>query len=118
MTASARPYRRNSKAGPRAAARRAATPAPQLPSARPPMNTDSTIEVSAVVTPKLAMASRSQITSHTRLQNPETRKKTNHHRRFMGADSASGTKGALLGPGRALFLHTERVGDPRPRPGG
>jgi hypothetical protein len=39
------------------------------------MNIESTMETNAVVTPNLAMASRSQTTSYTKLQNPETTKK-------------------------------------------
>jgi len=44
------------------------------------MNIDTTIETMAVVTPKLAIASRSQTTSYTKLQKPETTKKTKYHR--------------------------------------
>jgi hypothetical protein len=44
------------------------------------MNIDSTMEAIAVVTPKLAIASRSHITSHTKLQKPETTKKIKYHR--------------------------------------
>jgi hypothetical protein len=53
------------------------------------MNIEITIEASAAVTPKLAMASRSQTTSYTRPQNPETTKKPKNHRKWMaGTPSA------------------------------
>jgi len=39
------------------------------------MNTERTIEVSAVVTPNCAIDSRNQMSSHKMLQNPETKKK-------------------------------------------
>ena len=39
------------------------------------MNTDSTIDTMAVVTPNCAMASRSQTSSYNTLQKPEMRKK-------------------------------------------
>ena len=45
---------------------------PQLPRARPAMNADSTMEVSALVTPNCAMAMRSQTTSST---SPRTRRR-------------------------------------------
>jgi hypothetical protein len=49
------------------------------------MNIEITMEASAVVTPKLAMASRSQTTSYTKPQNPEiTKKAKNHHN--LGAE--------------------------------
>jgi hypothetical protein len=38
------------------------------------MNTESTIEVSAVVTPNCAIDNRNQISSHRTLQNPDNRK--------------------------------------------
>src|SRR5215472_14847782 len=44
------------------------------------MNTESTIETIGVVTPNFAMLSRSQITSYTRPQNPETKKNAKKYR--------------------------------------
>jgi len=44
------------------------------------MNMDTTIETKSVVTPKLAIESRSQTISYTRLQKPEMTKKTKYHR--------------------------------------
>ena len=38
------------------------------------MKTESTIDTMGVVTPNFAMLRRSQITSYTRLQKPETKK--------------------------------------------
>src|SRR5271163_317701 len=50
-------------------------PLAQAPNPMPAMNTESTIETSALVTPKSAMAKRSQMISYRMLQNPETQKK-------------------------------------------
>ena len=44
------------------------------------MKTDNTIETIGVVTPNRAIASRSQTTSYTRLQNPEIRKNRKNQR--------------------------------------
>src|SRR5580658_10006102 len=43
------------------------------------MNTERTIDVSAVVTPNCAIESRNQISSHRTLQNPETKKNQKNH---------------------------------------
>ena len=43
------------------------------------MNMESTVETMAVVTPKSAIASRSQINSYRMLQKPEMKKNTNSH---------------------------------------
>jgi hypothetical protein len=53
---------------------------PMTPSPNPAMNVDRTMEAKAVVTPKLAIARRSQTTSYTRLQKPDTTKKMKYHR--------------------------------------
>ncbi len=55
------------------------------------MNIDSTMETIAVVMPKLAMASRSQTTSYTKLQNPETTKKRKYQRIFGNVISSGRT---------------------------
>src|SRR5579871_2942958 len=44
------------------------------------MNTESTIDTSAVVTPNCAMDNRSQTISYRRLQNPETKKNPKNQR--------------------------------------
>lgn len=59
--------------------RRSMVPAIQEPTPSPAMNTESTIEVSAVVTPNCAIDSRSQMSSHSTLQNPETKKNQKNH---------------------------------------
>src|SRR6266567_1500588 len=76
---SARPYQRNRDRA-TAPPRRTRIPAPHEPKPRPAMNMETTIETKAVVTPKLAIESRSQTISYTRLQKPETTKKTKYHR--------------------------------------
>src|SRR3982074_1579419 len=43
------------------------------------MNTESTIEVSAVVTPNCAIDNRNHMSSHRTLQNPETKKNQKNH---------------------------------------
>jgi hypothetical protein len=53
------------------------------------MNIESTVETNAVVTPNLAMASLSQTTSYTKLQKPETTKKTKYQRIFCNAVSSA-----------------------------
>ena len=45
----------------------------------PAMKTESTIDVSAVVTPNCAIDNRNQISSHKTLQNPETKKNKKYH---------------------------------------
>src|SRR6266478_7739126 len=61
------------------------SPPPQEPSANPAIKTESTIETIGVVTPNLAIASRSHMVSYTRLQKPDTRKNTKYHALFIGA---------------------------------
>src|SRR5438552_19036629 len=78
---SARPYQRNRDRA-TAPPRRTRSPAPHEPKPRPAMNMDTTIETKAVVTPKLAIESRSQTSSYTRLQQPETTKNTKDHGMF------------------------------------
>src|SRR5437868_1985212 len=43
------------------------------------MNTERTIEVSAVVTPNCAIDNRNHMSSHRTLQNPETKKNQKNH---------------------------------------
>src|SRR5260370_23826499 len=54
-------------------------PANQEPAQSPAMNTERTIEVSAVVTPNCAIDNRNQMSSHRTLQNPETKKNQKNH---------------------------------------
>lgn len=49
------------------------------------MNTERTMETIGVLTPNLAMLSRSHTTSYTRPQNPEMRKKAENQRGFIDA---------------------------------
>src|SRR5258706_9688738 len=51
-----------------------------FPRARPAMNTDRTMATIAAVTPKRAMARRSQTTWHSSAQNPEMTKKAKNQR--------------------------------------
>ena len=55
---------------------------PHDPMPKPAMKTERTMETMGVVTPNLAILSRSQTTSYTRLQKPEMKKKRKNHRVF------------------------------------
>src|SRR5438552_7726138 len=56
------------------------TPVPHEPKPSPAIDIYTTIETMAVVTPKLAIASRSQTTSYSRLQKPDTTKNRKYRR--------------------------------------
>jgi hypothetical protein len=58
------------------------------------MKRDNTIETSAVVTPKLAIASLTQITSYTSPQNPEITKKAKYHLKCDAAVLEDSKEGA------------------------
>src|SRR5712692_7507678 len=77
ISSSVSAYRRS--AGKPPCQRRASRPPAHDPSPKPAMNMESTVETMAVVTPKSAIASRSQINSYRMLQKPEMKKNTNSH---------------------------------------
>ena len=62
------------------------------------MNTESTIETMAVVTPNCAMANRNHTSSYKTLQKPEMRKKTKYQftsLRFPGEDPEPNPVGSV-----------------------
>src|SRR5262245_13511596 len=77
------------------------------------MKTESTIATSGLVTPKLAIASRSHTTWKTRLQKPETKEKAKNQLRLMASlRVASARHGPArgLGPARGRGLgHGQEV---------
>lgn len=88
------------------ASRLASIPPTQDPSANPAMKTESTMDTIGVVTPNLAIASRNQITSYTRLQKPEIRKNAKYHCLFIEVRRNAGQtlyRRFLRGAGRSVL---------------
>jgi hypothetical protein len=79
------------------------------------MNTDRTMATMAAVTPKRAMARRSQTTWHSNAQNPETTKKAKNQRSRKGLLRGPAPRGAQVIRRSASFVKAGPIGNNRSR---